>query len=150
MTAHTLAPILHYVLAERGWSCPGPLEKLASCFPAIPTAGLETTLIEGERIDLQQRIRGSEETRLLASWLAGKETLSEPWRRLRDALGVIAENVEEFWLELDAVADDPPLSVFVRLPQQPADEAESNLFNIVQAFGVSLSRSRLSDLPPKK
>lgn len=139
MTARSLAPILSFVLAERGWACPPALEALARRLPPVATAGLEIRLGVDGPIDLQQRIRGPAETRRLARWLARMPEPAETWLRLRSALGALHDGVEELWLELDDKADDPPLSVFARL--RPAPQAAA-VHGVLEAFGMQLSELR--------
>lgn len=142
MTAHSLASILRFVLAERGWDCPASLEHLARQLPAVASAGLEVPLGAQGTIDLQQRIRGPAETGRLVRWLARMPEPGEPWRRLRDALGRTGAEVEEFWLELDDRMDDAPLSVFVRIAAIPAAAAGTTIDRLVDAFGVRLPAAR--------
>lgn len=135
----SLAPILRFVMAAQGWPCPAALEVLARRLPPVSTAGIELPLAEARRIDLQQRIRGPEETRRLTHWLARQQDLSAPWQRLRDALGAVEAEVEELWLELDAGADDPPLSVFARLPRSSPLTAPDTVDRVLDAFRMPLS-----------
>jgi hypothetical protein len=142
----SLAPILRFVMAARGWPCPPAVIALAERLPPVPAAGLELPLTGAGRTDLQQRIRGPEEQRRLARWLARQQNLSAPWQRLRDALGTLESQLEEVWLELDDGADDPPLSVFARLPPSPQTAARSTVDSVLDAFHMTLSARQHSAL----
>ena len=139
----SLAPILRFAMSARGWTCPPALEALAHRLPPVTTAGLEISLTAGGQVDLQQRIRGPEETRRLEQWLARAPNRGETWRRLRDALGALKE-VEELWLELDDGSDEPPLSVFARVGDA-ADRA-AVIRGLPDAFGIELSAPRRTAL----
>ena len=143
---NSLAPILQFVMAAQGWPYPAALDALARRLPPVPTAGLELPLGGAGPIDLQQRIRGREETRRLTRWLSRLPHLSTSWQRLRDALGAVESQVEEVWLELDAAADDPPLSVFARLPSTLQQAAAVPVGHILDAFHMPLSASRRAAL----
>lgn len=146
MTVQSLAPILRFVLAERGWPCPDRLERLAACLPAVATAGLEVALGSEGAIDLQQRIQSEDEIARLTRWLARTIPQGAAWQRLAAALAPIADAVDEYWLELDAPAgdgaQDAPLSVFVRL----RDNAVPAIIRVLAAFGVHLVPERLEAL----
>ena len=142
-----LAPILRFVLAARGWSCAPALEDLARRLPPVPTAGLEISLRGDGPIDLQQRIRGPDEFRRLARWLARMERPEDSWRRLRDALGPIESSVDELWLELDddaaGQANGIPVSIFARLRDAcPADI----VFGVLDAFAVQIPATQRAAL----
>lgn len=143
----SLAPILRFVLAARGVTCPPELESLAQRLPPVSTAGLEISLGGDGPVDLQQRIRGPEEFRRLARWLARIEQPENSWRRLRDALGRIEGSVDEIWLELDAEAagqtGGPPVSVFARLR---ADGAMDTVFRVLDSFEIEVSATQRSAL----
>jgi len=148
MTGHSLAPILRFVLAERGWPCPERLERLAGLLPAVATAGLELPLVADGAIDLQQRIRHPAEIARLGRWLARSAPSNDAWRRLAGALAAIADDdlVDEYWLELDEPADeradDPPLSVFTRIREASEAAAAPAIAHILEAFGMRLSAAR--------
>lgn len=143
---NNLEPILQFVMAAQGWQYPATVDALARRLPPIPTAGLELPLGDPGPIDLQQRIRGPEETRRLSRWLARLPQLSTPWQMLRDAVSEVESEVEELWLELDAGADDPPLSVFARLPQTSQHAAALPVKHILEAFRMPVSASRAAAL----
>lgn len=140
----SLAPILRFALSARGWTCPPALEALAHRLPPVATAGLEMPLTAEGQVDLQQRIRGAAEMRRLEQWLARVPEPYESWRRLRDALGVLNQEVEELWLELDDGSDEPPLSVFARVGDT-ADRA-AVIRGLPDAFGIELSAPRRAAL----
>lgn len=146
MTVQNLAPILSFVLTERGWPCTDRLERMATHLPAVATAGLEVSLAGEDSVDLQQRIQSESEVSRLTRWIGRTASQDPAWRRLEAALPVIADDVDEFWLELDAPAEDiavePPLSVFVRLRQSSA----TAVAKILDAFGMHLSSGRLEAL----
>ncbi|MES1975994.1 MAG: hypothetical protein V4472_26345 [Pseudomonadota bacterium] len=146
MTVQSLAPILRFVLAERGWPCPDRLERLAAYLPAVATAGLEVALESEGAIDLQQRIQNQEEIARLARWLARTGPQGAAWQHLAAALAPIADAIDEYWLELDAPAGDDardaPLSVFVRL----RDYAEPTIARVLAAFDIRLTPERLEAL----
>ncbi len=143
----SLAPILRFVLAARGVTCLPQLESLAQRLPPVSTAGLEISLGGDGPVDLQQRIRGPEEFRRLARWLARMEQPENSWRRLRDALGRIEGSVDEIWLELDAEAAGqtvgPPVSVFARLP---AEGAMDTVFRVLDSFEFEVFATQRSAL----
>ncbi len=136
---NSLAPILRFVMTAQGWPCPDALDGLARRLPPVPTAGLELPLAGAGRMDLQQRVRGADEHRRLARWLARQQDLSAPWQRLRDALGTVGSLAEEVWLELDAATDDPPLSVFARLKPASQTAATGTVDRVLDAFRMPLS-----------
>lgn len=144
MSVQSLAPILRFVLDERGWPCPGRLAQLATQLPAVATAGLEVPLGSEGAIDLQQRVQTEDEVARLTRWLARTTPKGAAWQRLAAALDPIAGDVEELWLELDAAegADEAPLSVFVRLrdPGAPA------IACVLAAFDMPLDPSRQAAL----
>lgn len=142
----SLAPILRFVMAAQGWPCPATLDALAQRLPPVPTAGLELPLAGAGRIDLQQRVRGPAETRRLTQWLARQHDLSAPWQKLRDALRAVENEVEEIWLELDDGADDPPLSVFARLPRSSQIAAPDTVERVLDAFHMPLSAGQRAAL----
>lgn len=143
----SLAPILRFVLAARGVTCPPELASLAQRLPPVSTAGLEISLGGDGPVDLQQRIRGPEELRRLARWLARMEQPENSWRRLRDALGRIEGSVDEIWLELDEEAaghaGGPPVSVFACLR---AEGATDTVFRVLDSFEVRISATQRSAL----
>lgn len=146
MTLQTLAPILRFVLGERGWPFHEQLERLAAQLPAIATAGLEMRLGEVGAIDLQQRIQSQSELDRLARWLVQAEPKGPAWQNLAGALALTVGDVEEYWLELDApdavTPEEVPLSVFVRLrtPSFPA------ICRVLAAFRLELAPTRLDAL----
>jgi len=146
VTVESLAPILRFVLAERGWPCPDRLEWLATHLPVVATAGLEMPLAEEGATDLQQRIQSPSEIARLMRWLAWEAPSDAAWKRLRDALDQTAGDVDEYWLELDAPAaqgsDEAPLSVFVRL----RDGSFPAIARILAAFDTRLTPARLEAL----
>lgn len=143
MTLQTLSPILRFVLTERGWPCTDRLERMATQLPAIATAGLEMPLGQVGAIDLQQRIKSQTELDRLARWLVQAKPQGLAWQSLAGALALIAGDVDEYWLELDApdalASEDAPLSVFVRLH----DHSFSAICRIAAAFGLDLPPTRL-------
>lgn len=146
MTAQNLAPILRFVLAERGWSSSGRLEGMAAHLPAVATAGLEVSLTGEGNADLQQRIKSETEVARLSRWIRRTASQDKAWQRLDAALPVITDDIDEYWLELDAPAEDgpeePPLSVFVRL----RESSVTAVARVLDAFGMELSPGRLAAL----
>lgn len=142
MTVQSLAPILRFVLDERGWPCPARLEQLATQLPAVATAGLEVSLDSEGATDLQQRIQSEDEIARLGRWLARTSPKGAAWQRLAAALAPVATDVDEFWLELDAPAvdglEDAALSVFVRL----RDTGAPAIARLLTAFDIQLDPSR--------
>jgi hypothetical protein len=121
---HTLAPVLQFVLSERGWPCPASLDRLARHLPAVATAGLELRLDGEPVVDLQQRIRSPLEVARLQRWIASVVATSgrsDPaWECVRRTceIGFGVLGIEEVWLEFDDADHDgasPPLSMFVKL-----------------------------------
>lgn len=147
MIVQSMAPILRFVLAERGWPCPDRLERLAAHLPAVATAGLEVALGSEGAIDLQQRIQSEDEIGRLTRWLARTRPQGAAWQRLAAALAApITDDIDETWLELDAPgqddAQDAPLSVFVRL----RDHGAPAITRVLSAFGMQLEPERLAAL----
>ena len=142
MSVQSLAPILRFVLDERGWRYPDRLARLASQLPAIATAGLEIALGSEDAIDLQQRVQSADEIACLTRWLARTTPEGMGWQRLNAALAAITGDVDELWLELDAPPADgsgeAPLSVFVRLN----DPGTSAIARVLEAFGLPLDPHR--------
>lgn len=140
MTVQSLAPILRFVLDQRGWPCPDRLEQLATCLPAVATAGLEVSLESEGAIDLQQRVQREDENARLSRWLARTTPKGAGWQRLIAALNPIAGDVDEIWLELDAAEGlaEAPLSVFVRL----RDQGTAPITRVLAAFDIRLDPPR--------
>lgn len=142
MTVQSLAPILRFVLDERGWPCPDRLTELATQLPAVATAGLEVSLGSEGAIDLQQRVQTEDEIARLKRWLAHTMPKGAGWERLTAALDPIAGDVDEIWLELDAPtadgSDDAPLSVFVRL----RDPGAAAIARVLAAFDMQFEPAR--------
>jgi hypothetical protein len=132
----SLAPILRFVLTARGWPSQPATLGLATHLPAVPCAGLEFSLIDDGRIDLQQRVRGPRETRRLLH-VARAASASPSWRRVAELCGAddLREIIDEVWLELDDTgpAAAPALSVFVRLSPAIDVTAYSETLAIVLA-----------------
>ncbi|MES2354005.1 MAG: prenyltransferase/squalene oxidase repeat-containing protein [Pseudomonadota bacterium] len=147
MNDRTLVPLLRFVQAERGWPLSSKWERIARCLPAVACAGFEFSLTGDHGIDLQQRIRSGTELRRLKECLRryalqGWMPADSPWSKLAhfcdsDLLGGA---IEELWLELDDAAFDelPPLSVFVRLSEASANDAQI-IEVVLRAFDVSIS-----------
>ncbi|WP_056549976.1 prenyltransferase/squalene oxidase repeat-containing protein [Sphingomonas sp. Root50] len=142
----SLAPILRFVLAERGWPGSDRLEWMAEHLPAVATAGLEVSLAGDGAIDLQQRIQGQEEIARLTRWIDRTQPQGKAWQRLAAALPMIADDVLEYWLELDAPAEEasaaPPLSVFVKL----GDPSSAAVARVLEGFDIRLPPARLEAL----
>ncbi|MBA4761174.1 hypothetical protein [Sphingomonas sp.] len=140
----SLAPILRFVLDERGWPCADRLERLSAQLPAVATAGLEVPLGSEGAIDLQQRVQSEDEIARLARWFARSTPKGAGWQRLAAALDPIAGDVDELWLELDDVegSDEAPLSVFVRL----SDPGAPAIADVLTAFDMQLDPSRQAAL----
>ncbi|MET4700188.1 hypothetical protein ABIE65_003227 [Constrictibacter sp. MBR-5] len=120
MNAASLAPILRFVLSERGWPPSTAIDRLAARFPAIAAAGIEFALTERSRVDIQQMLRTREDAqRLLAFCNAADSRLGSQLdpMRIHDLLAGGA--ADEVWLEMDDEGqgenETPPLSIFVRI-----------------------------------
>jgi len=141
-----LAPILRFVLAERGWPGSERLARMAAYLPAVATAGLEVSLADDATVDLQQRIKSDTEIDRLRRWIDQTRPQGEAWYRLNSALAKIASDIEEYWLELDTPSEvtsaDPPLSVFVRLRERH----DNAVPQILEAFGMDLAHAGLDVL----
>jgi len=150
MNAHSLQPVLDFVLRERGWEPSARLARLAAQLPPVPCAGLELHLGRRGAIDLQQRVKGPAEHARLRRFLHGHPAAEPqtPWAALarfceQDSA---AELADELWLELDddPTRNAPPVSIFARLPEAarangPAELREAAIRRLLAAFALPLS-----------
>jgi hypothetical protein len=156
VTATSLAAILRFVLAERGWSSAPGVEALAAWLPAVACAGMEVPLRGDGPVDLQQRIRSASEVDRLTRHLqrlTGSDHLppDSAWRRLpalcRSQL--VNGHFEDLWLELDNTdrAGTPPVSIFGRMPAAlPRASRASAIEGVLAACGVDSSAAQRAAL----
>lgn len=145
MTRPGLAPILDFVLAERGWPQSLGLAAMAAGLPAVAAAGLEVALNKPAPADLQQRIRRGAERDRLAAAIRARAPLApgSGWDRLRGYLAsdLFDTTAEELWLEQDAgpTPDHAPLSVFLRFSDPRPAAARQAILRSAQAFDAPLT-----------
>ncbi len=151
MNDSSLAPILRFVLAERGCPPTPGLEAMATWLPAVACAGMELPLTGDGPADLQQRVRTAPEVDRLTRYLkhrAGNSGLSLDfsWQRVLQICRTELLNgrIEDLWLELDDIGREgtPPLSVFIRLPALPRQTLWPAIERILTACDAAPSAAR--------
>ena len=117
---------------------------------------MEFPLSGDDALDLQQRIRYAPEVDRLTRFLrraAGNDGLPQDsaWSRVLQfcRTRLLTGEVEELWLELDNTGSSgiPPLSVFIRLPETPAQSLPlQTVERLLSALGAGLNVARLDAL----
>lgn len=142
MTAASLAPILRFVLSERGWPPSTAIDRLAERFPAIAAAGIEFALTQRSRVDIQQMLRTPEDAqRLLAFCHAADSRLGAQFDPIRIHDLFAGGAADEVWLEMDDEGqgenETPPLSMFVRIGRGTGGSDTERVLRLLATAGTT-------------